>query len=113
MTPKSPATQDTEHLRAKIWKLLDELEEVRSAAPGEGDWRKLNAADNDLRKTLEAYEDKTGGSKMKHTPGPWTQGFTASGKECVWLDGNDNQQCTNLIARDKDAARSQAKEGGS
>lgn len=62
---KSPATQDStkamqptkETLHAKIWKLLDELEEVRSAGPGEGDWRKLNAADDDLRKTLEAYED--------------------------------------------------------
>ena len=107
MTPKSPATQDTEHLCAKIWKLLDELEEVRSADPGEGDWRKLNAADNDLRKTLEAYEDKTGGSKMKHTPGPWTQGFTASGKECVWLDGHDSQRCTDIIARDKADALAQ------
>lgn len=57
MTTKPPVTQDTETLHAKIWKLLDELDEVRSAAPGEGDWRKLNAADDDLRKTLEACED--------------------------------------------------------
>ena len=25
---------------------------------------------------------------MKHTPGPWTQGHSASGIECVWLDGH-------------------------
>ena len=23
-----------------------------------------------------------------HTPGPWTQGSSESGRSCVWLDGN-------------------------
>ena len=23
----------------------------------------------------------------KHTPGPWTQGTSRAGKECVWLNG--------------------------
>lgn len=28
----------------------------------------------------------------KHTPGPWTQGFSKAGKECVWLDGRIEPQ---------------------
>ncbi len=24
---------------------------------------------------------------VKHTPGPWTQGNSKNGKECVWLNG--------------------------
>ena len=55
--PSVPDNIIIELVLAKVWKLLDELEEVRSADPGEGDWRKLNAADDDLRNTLEAYED--------------------------------------------------------
>ena len=26
-------------------------------------------------------------SESKHTPGPWTQGWSKSGIDCVWLDG--------------------------
>lgn len=26
-------------------------------------------------------------SEFKHTPGPWTQGYSNEGKCCVWLNG--------------------------
>lgn len=26
-------------------------------------------------------------TKAKHTPGPWTQGWSKNGIDCVWLDG--------------------------
>ena len=26
-------------------------------------------------------------TEAKHTPGPWTQGWSQNGVDCVWLDG--------------------------
>lgn len=43
-------------LVAKAWVLLDELDNVRSAPPGEGDWRALNKADDELRVALDGIE---------------------------------------------------------
>lgn len=45
-------------LREAIWKLLDEVDKVRSAPRSDEDWQPLNVADDELRALIDKEGDK-------------------------------------------------------